>query len=143
METNVKTDKKFKKAKKHEVEADKPVVDTPETGEVTAEVAAGKGNGAPRPRKWDYGIIPDAQIIRLKDEASVKKDIAEAWAATHDNPTVADYMKDFASSTDARHGLRVLSRRELIKIVHPDGSEFPRQYIKPEPTPAEGEAVAE
>jgi hypothetical protein len=140
METNVKTDKKGKKARKHEVEAEAPAVDTPTVGDVVAEGAAGKGTGAPRPRKWDYGIIPEAQIVRQAAEASVKKEVAEAWGYTDDNPTVAEYTKRGGD----RHGLRVLSRRGLIKIVHPDGTEFPREYVKAEkPEATEGGETAE
>jgi hypothetical protein len=134
METNVKTDKKGKKAKKYE---DAEVVTTAPAPEADSPEAPTLGTkGAPRPRKWDYGILPEAQIVRQAEDASVKKDIAEAWGYTDDNPTVEEYTKRGGD----RHGLRVLSRRGLIKIVHPDGTEFPREYVKAEkPEADEGE----
>jgi len=58
----------------------------------------------------------------------VRKDIAEAWVLTADKPTVAQFMEGFASKTDARHCLRVMSRRKLVNIVHTDGSVFPVAY---------------
>lgn len=140
METNVQTDKKSKKSKKHEAEA--------VTGEVRAneEVAAGeadaaveKAKGAPRPRRWDYGITDEATIERVAENPPVRKDIAEAWVLTEGKPSVADFMAGFASKTDARHCLRVMSRRKLIQIKHADGSVYPVAYEPPvETAPAEG-----
>jgi hypothetical protein len=128
METNVQTDKKSKKAKKFEAEAATTEVqaNSEANGEQQAE-GEGKATGAPRPRKWDYGIIDDATIVPQAETASVKKEVAEAWALVDDKPTVHEFMKRGGD----RHGLRVLSRRGLIKIVHPDGTEFPRPYVAP------------
>jgi len=83
----------------------------------------GKGSGAARPRKWNYGITPEAKIVRQTQEANVKKDIEKSWLATEGDPTVAQFM----SKGGDRHGLRVLSRRELIKLVHEDGTEYPQK----------------
>ena len=130
METNVQTDKKSKKSKKYEAEAvSTPVAEAPtEAVETATEEAIEKAKGAPRPRKWEYGITDEAQVVRVAEAPTVRKDIEAAWAATLENPTVAEYMAQFANKSDGRHGLRVMSRRGLIKIVHADGSKFPRQY---------------
>jgi len=129
MESNVQTDKKSKKAKKFEADAATTEVqanaETP-TGDNAAE-GEGKATGAPRPRKWDYGIIPEAKIVPQAETASVKKEVAEAWALVDDSPTVEEYTKRGGD----RHGLRVLSRRGLIKIIHADGNEFPKAYVAP------------
>lgn len=129
METNVQTDKKAKKPKKFEGEASAPRAESQNNGEAKEP----KTPGAARPRKWDYGIIDEAKIEVIKETASVKKDIAVAWEAVDGNPTVAEYMAKFSNKGDARHGLRVLSRRELIQIVHADGTRYPKPYVAPEP----------
>jgi hypothetical protein len=128
METNVQTDKKSKKAKKFEAEAATTEVqaNSEANGEQQAD-GEGKATGAPRPRKWDYGIIPEAQIVPQTETAAVKKEVAEAWALVDDSPTVEEYTKRGGD----RHGLRVLSRRGLIKIIHADGNEFPKAYVAP------------
>lgn len=142
METNVQTDKKVKKSKKFAAEAQTPEVaataEVPEGEVVAEEKSNGKGSGAPRPRKWEYGIIPEAKIVRQADTASVKKEVAEAWACTDENPTVEAYTKLGGD----RHGLRVLSRRGLIKIVHPDGTEFPQPFVAKVSEPGEAGAPA-
>jgi len=84
----------------------------------------GEAKGAARPRKWDYGITPEAQITRIAEgEVNVKKDIEKSWVATEGNPTVAQFM----SKGGDRHGLRVLSRRHLISLTHADGTVYPIQ----------------
>jgi len=85
-----------------------------------------KGSNAPRPRKWDYGIAPEAQIVRLEESPSVKRDVAEEWAHTEDSPTCALFMERGGT----RHGLRVMSRRKLIKIVN-GGKDYPIEYTAP------------
>lgn len=126
MESNVQVDKKpTKRGKKHTAEttgelpgaAAAPVT---EGGDTAAE-ATPKVKGAPRPRKYDYGITADAQVVRLAEAPSVKRDIAVSWDATEGNPTVEVFM---ALGGD-RHGLRVMMRRKLVKLVHEDGSEYP------------------
>lgn len=147
METNVQTDKKAKKAKKHDAgTVESAATDTGATnGSAEGGEGEAKATGAPRPRKWDYGITDEAQIVRKAEAPSVRKDIEVAWAVTEGNPTVAAFMAQFEDKSDARHCLRVMSRRELIKIVGTDGTEFPRPYVAPEPkaeAPATAEAAA-
>lgn len=150
METNVQVDKKSKKSKKFDAEAATGEVQAAgaDAAAVEATEAIEKAKGAPRPRKWDYGITDEAQIVRVAENPRVAKDIEVAWSNTEDNPTVAVYFELYGedSRTDARHGLRVMSRRGLIKLVHADGQEFPRTYVAPEPKveePAEGTEAAE
>lgn len=136
------------KAKKHEAES------TRENGgqQVTADSSGGDaqdktekktGSNAPRARKWDYGIKREAQVVRLVETANVKRDIQAQFAHTEGDPLVSE----FYSKGGDRHGLRVMSRRKLIKIVHKDDNgnvvaEFPQGYTKPEPKPAEEKAEA-
>jgi hypothetical protein len=148
METNVQTDKKGKKGKKFEAQAE-----TAETQAAGAEGAAAaeageaieKAKGAPRPRKWDYGIVNEATIKRAAENPRVAKDIEVAWGHTEGDPTVEAYFTAYGDDKrqDARHGLRVMARRGLIKIVHADGNEFPRDYVAPEPKPKEEKAAEE
>ena len=85
-----------------------------------------KGTGAPRARKYEYGITDAAKISRLVDTASVKRDIQSQFALTEGNPTVAS----FKAKGGNRHGLRVMMRRKLIELVHADGKKFPQAYVK-------------
>ncbi len=92
---------------------------------------AEKGSNAPRPRKWDYGIIPEATIVRLKDDEKVKGVTQDAWDMTKGNKTtVAKFMEK-----GNRHDLRVLSRNGCINIVHADGTKYPQKYVAPAPKP--------
>jgi hypothetical protein len=147
METNVTTDKKARKSKKYEAAAVTAEVQaaaaseapTEEGGEVTKKA----GSTAPRPRKWDYGFLPDGKIVPQADTANVKKDVAAAWEHASDSPTVEEFFKRFTNTTEARHGLRVLSRRGLVKIIHPDGAEYPQAFVaKPKAEKAEETAEA-
>ena len=92
------------------------------------EAKTPKEKGAPRARKWEYGITDEARIVRLAEVASVKRDIQVQFGYTEGDPTVADFKKKGGN----RHGLRVMMRRKLIKLVHADGKEFPVAYVKPE-----------
>ena len=85
----------------------------------------GKGSANPRPRKWDYGIVPEAKIVRTAEaeKATMRKDMEKEFAATAGDPTVEAFFK--AGGT--RHGLRVLSRRGVINILHADGNTFPKK----------------
>jgi hypothetical protein len=135
METNVQHDKKGKKGKKFEAGTEgarvSSIFGVGDAAAAATTTGEAKEKGAARPRKWDYGITDDAQIVRIADAPSVRKDVELAWAETFDTPTVHDYMKGFSNKSDARHGLRVLARRKLIKIVHKNGDEFPKEYVAP------------
>jgi len=98
-----------------------------------------KEKGAPRARKWEYGITDEARVVRLVEVASVKRDIQVQFGHTEGDPTVAEFKKRGGN----RHGLRVMMRRKLIKLVHADGTEYPVAYVKPEkPAKTEGEQAA-
>lgn len=100
--------------------------------DTTAAEGTKKGSSAPRARKWDYGITPEARVTRLVEAATAKRDIAAQFAHTEGNPTVAE----FYTKGGDRHGLRVMMRRKLISLVHEDtGATFPIAYLKPEPKP--------
>lgn len=137
METNVQVDKKSKKASKHAAVAATTEVQTAgaEGAAQEASEAIEKAKGAPRPRKWDYGITDEATIKRVAESPRVAKDIEVAWANTEGDPTVAAYFELYGADkrTDARHGLRVMARRGLIKLVHADGTEYPKDYVAPPP----------
>lgn len=92
-----------------------------------------KGSGAPRPRKFEYGIAPDSTIARLADEPNVKRDVKGEWEYTEGNPTCAVFF----TRGGTRHGLRVMSRRKLITITGADGKQYPVTYVAPvkEPKP--------
>ncbi len=108
---------------------------TAEKPKTTSEAKDKKAKGAPRPRKWDYGITPEAKITPLVEEANVKRDIQKDWERVGKGTT----CEKFFAAGGTRHGLRVMSRRKLIQITHADGSTFPKEYVKPEPKPkAEG-----
>jgi hypothetical protein len=131
METNVQTDKKGKKNKKFDSGEVTPPADN-FGGEAAAAAEAGeaieKAKGAARPRKWNYGFVPEATIVRVAENPTVRKDIEAAWAATATPGTTVDaFLNSFTDKSDARHGLRVMSRRGLIKVVHADGSEYPQK----------------
>lgn len=133
------------KAKKHEAESTQRVEAQAGDGEAQATEGAStkKGSNAPRARKFDYGIKPEAKVVRLVETANVKRDIQAQFTHTEGDPTVAEF---YAKGGD-RHGLRVMSRRKLIKIQHLDESgnvvaEFPQGYVKPAPAPVkEGETA--
>ena len=114
-------------ANKAAAQAEKP--------KTTSEAKDKTAKGAPRPRKWDYGIILEAKIMPLVEEANVKRDIQKDWERVGKGTT----CEKFFAAGGTRHGLRVMSRRKLISIVHADGSKFPVEYVKPE-KPAKGEA---
>lgn len=120
-------------------------IQAPKKGDAAAKTdkpaAAPKADkGAPRARKWEYGITDEARIVRLAEVANVKRDVAAQFAHTEGDPNVATFKQRGGN----RHGLRVMMRRKLIKLVHADGKEFPQQYVKPEPKPkAEKPAKAE
>jgi|2_EtaG_2_1085320.scaffolds.fasta_scaffold12268_2 hypothetical protein len=89
-----------------------------------------KDKGAPRPRKWDYGITPEAKILCQKETPNVKREVQADWEIAQKSKTYADYAKAGGS----RHGIRVMSRRGLIKLVHADGKEYPVQLSGKEKT---------
>lgn len=126
METNVEIEKKPKKSrsKKFAPEAEAAV----NTEQVEGEASEAKV-ATPRPRKYNYGIIPEARCVRLSEAPKVAKNIAEAWTATDDEPTVEEFFNRV--EVEPRHCLRVLLRSGHLKLVHPDGTEYPQEYVAP------------
>lgn len=108
--------------------ADTPAQDPEDSKDATKK----GGSAAPRPRKWDYGIHNDAQIVRAAEDPTVKKDTEKEWGYTEGNPT----CEKFFAKGGTRHGLRVMSRRKLITIVR-EGVTYPIEYVKPVVVPKE------
>lgn len=103
--------------------AAKPVKE-PKLPKVPKEPKESAGAGAPRPRKHEYGIKPDAvvKVVPEQAEAAKRAGVAVAFEHAKGDPTVEAF---YAKGGD-RHDLRVMSRRGLIKIVWPTGEEFPQ-----------------
>ena len=102
------------------------VAETPKT---TSEAKDKKAKGAPRPRKWDYGITGEAKIVIVAEgEPNVKRDILKDWEKLGKGNITCDA---FFAAGGSRHGLRVMSRRKLIQVVHADGKRYPIEYVKP------------
>lgn len=98
------------------------------------------GAGAPRPRKHEYGIKPDAIVKRAEAGADAAKraGVAAAYEFTDGNPTVEAF---YAKGGD-RHDLRVMSRRGLITIVWPTGEVFPQAAVAKAPEAPKPEDAA-
>lgn len=104
------------------------------TGSAAAKTGGTEGTGdkgAPRPRKFDYGIKNENKVTavkRTKDEGEpkLKAQEAEGYAVAQKGCTVEAFME--ASS---RAILRRLSRKGLITITAPDGTKYPRPYEAP------------
>tara|TARA_R110002167_G_scaffold42421_9_gene128755 strand:+ start:1317 stop:1754 length:438 start_codon:yes stop_codon:yes gene_type:complete len=120
-----------------ELQMSKALRDLPIKGATPAEVPAtesGNRKGTEekakktiRPRKWDYGIHPHATIVRVEgktDETPVKGDVKAQWLLTTNKPSIQSFL---ATKSCDRHGLRVMSRRGLINIIHADGSVYPKK----------------
>lgn len=105
------------------------------------------GAGAPRPRKHEYGIKPDAfvHIVTEQAEAAKRAGVAKAYefakpvvsaneAGTGENSTPIT-VEEFYKRGGNRHDLRVMSRRGLIKIKWVTGEEFPQAAVPKAPEP--------
>lgn len=98
------------------------------------------GAGAPRPRKHEYGIKPDAkvQIVPETAEAAKRAGVAAAYEHAKGDPTV----EQFYAKGGNRHDLRVMSRRGLVKIVWATGETFPQAAVpKPPEAPKASDAA--
>lgn len=89
------------------------------------------GAGAPRPRKHEYGIKPDAtvRVVEAQAEAAKRAGVATAFEYAKGNPTV----EQFYAKGGNRHDLRVMSRRGLIQIVWATGEVFPQAAVAKAP----------
>lgn len=91
-----------------------------------------KNTGAPRPRKWNYGIAPEnkVQIVKRTDEEGepkLKAQEAEGYETAKKSPTVEAFLE-----ASDRGILRRLSRKGLINVVSADGTVYPITYVAPE-----------
>lgn len=95
--------------------------------------------GVARPRKHDYGIIPEAKIEVVMEEEKIpalRGDLTGALTLIGKGMT---YEKYLAEGGERAH-IRRLARKGVIELVHPDGTRYPKEYVKPEPkaeTPAD------
>ncbi len=113
------------KASKAAATGDAPVKDT------TSE--AGESNkGAPRPRKYDYGIQNENKVSvtpRTEEEGEPKLKAGEA--AAYETAKTCGTVEKFLEKHE-RAFLRRLSRKKLIGITGADGTQYPREYVAPE-----------
>ena len=124
------------KRSKAAADGDAPVKDT-------AAPKAEGDKGAPRPRKWNYGIANEntVQIVARTEEEGepkLKAGESEGYAMAAKGCTV----EGFLAGSD-RGILRRLSRKGLVNVVGTDGTVYPIEYVappKPEPKPKKAEA---
>lgn len=93
-----------------------------EDAEVEEEEGEEKAKGAPRARKWNYGIQPEAKIFRMKG-AECPKGVAAQWGYATSGSTV----QAFYEAGGDRHGLRVMMRGKAIVLKSAAG-QFPQAY---------------
>jgi hypothetical protein len=103
-----------------EVEGEAEVEGTEEVA--TEEGGEAKEKGAPRARKWNYGIKPESVISKVKDGKSPGS-VADQFELITPKMKVEDFM---AAGGD-RHGLRVMMRAKAI-ILTLDGAQYPVPY---------------
>lgn len=99
-----------------------PVAEVEEAEVEEAEVGEEKAKGAPRARKWNYGIQPEAKIFRMKG-AECPKGVAAQWGYATSGSTV----QAFYEAGGDRHGLRVMMRGKAIVLKSAAG-QFPQAY---------------
>ena len=116
---------------------------TATTAPKTSTKTEGTGDkGAPRPRKFDYGIQGEntVKVVDAKAEPKLKAQEAEGYATAQKGCTVEAFLK-----AHDRGILRRLSRKGLINVVGKDGTVYPKEYVAPEkPAPKQeaGEKAA-
>jgi hypothetical protein len=98
--------------------------------------------GAPRPRKFDYGIQGEnkVSVADAKAEPKLKAQEAEGYATAQKGCTVEAFLK-----AHDRGILRRLSRKGLVTVTGTDGTVYPKEYVAPEkPAPKQeaGEKAA-
>ena len=122
--------KKNKAAPVGEVPAETPEGEIP-NGDGATDAAAPTGEvkakGAPRARKWNYGIVMESTVSAVEGAAAPKgavegfNYIAEAGGSC----TVQDFS---ANVDDWRHALRVLMRGKAAIITDAAGNTYPQEY---------------
>ena len=97
-------------------------VDTSAEGEVE-----GKVKGAPRARKWNYGIQPEATISLAEGVESPKGTVGgfNYLAENGGSATVQDFG---ANVEEWRHQLRVMLRGKAAFITGVDGQTYPQEF---------------
>ena len=120
--------KKNKAAPVGEVPAETPEGETQyDEGAVDTPATEGKAKGAPRARKWNYGIVMESTVSAVEGAAAPKgavegfNYIAEASGSC----TVQDFS---ANVDDWRHALRVLMRGKAAIITDAAGNTYPQEY---------------
>jgi hypothetical protein len=113
-----------------------PAAPTPPAEEVEveeAEVVSGdeeategeeKVKGAPRARKWNYGITAEGIISRVAGVESGPKGCADAFDATAKPITVEKFAE---TVDDWRHCLRVMMRGKYV-VIKNGGEVYPQEY---------------
>jgi hypothetical protein len=102
-----------------EVEVDEAVTGEAEEGEGEEKV-----KGAPRARKWNYGITAEGIISRVAGVESGPKGCAEAFEATAKPITVEKFSE---TVDDWRHCLRVMMRGKYV-VIKNGGETYPQEY---------------
>ena len=118
---------------------DSPVKDT------AAPKADGE-KGAPRPRKWNYGIAGEHTVSVAKrteeeGEPKLKAGESEGYAMAAKGCTVDEFL----AGSD-RGILRRLSRKGLVNVVGVDGTVYPIEYVAPpkaEPKPKKAQEAGQ
>lgn len=127
--------KKFGKGKS-QVPAGEVEVEEVETPAETLKNAAAVGaeevvegeekvKGAPRARKWNYGITAEGVIKRVAGVEGGPKGCADAFEATAKPITVEAFSE---AVEDWRHCLRVMMRGKYVTITGADGEVYPQEY---------------
>lgn len=119
----------------------------PKAPKAPKEPKESAGAGAPRPRKHEYGIKPDAFVVIVAEQAEAAKraGVAKAYDfAKPKNQEVVDgkpvggqniTVEEFYARGGNRHDLRVMSRRGLIQIHWATGEVFPQAATPKAPEP--------
>jgi hypothetical protein len=108
----------------------------PKEPKAAKEPKESAGAGAPRPRKHEYGIKPDALVVAVAEQAEAAKraGVAKAYEFTKANDDGSPItVEAFYARGGNRHDLRVMSRRGLIKIKWTTGEEFPQAAVQKAP----------
>lgn len=92
-----------------------------DTGEVET-----KAKGAPRARKWNYGIVPEATIYVVESAASPKGTVEGFNFLTENDGTTVENFS--ANVDDWRHQLRVMLRGKAAVIIGANGEQYPKEF---------------
>ena len=99
-------------------------VEDVEEAEVVETEGEEKVKGAPRARKWNYGITAEGVISRVAGVESGPKGCADAFEATAKPITVEKFSE---TVDDWRHCLRVMMRGKYV-VIKNGGEVYPQEY---------------